>query len=47
MVSIKPHEKNKHSESSIELGVHTQILKEQKQLNVKNHHIPFNTNAEC
>jgi hypothetical protein len=35
---------DKHSESSIESVVHTQIL---KQLNGSNHHIPLNTNTEC
>jgi hypothetical protein len=29
----------KYSENSIELATHTQIFKQQKQLNVKNHHI--------
>jgi hypothetical protein len=38
---------DKHSESSIESTAHTQILKQQKQLNRRNHHIPLNTNTEC
>jgi hypothetical protein len=45
--SIKPHEKNKHSESSIESAAYTQILEQEKQLNGRNHHIPINTNSEC
>jgi hypothetical protein len=36
--STKPHD--------IELAAHTQILKQQKQLNGRNHHIPLNTNTE-
>jgi hypothetical protein len=38
---------DKYSESSIELDAHTQILKQQKQLNGRNHHIPPNINSEC
>jgi hypothetical protein len=34
----------KYSESSIELAVHTKILKKQKQLNGRSHHIPLNIN---
>jgi hypothetical protein len=36
-----------YSESSIELAAHTQILKQQKQLNGRNHHILLNINTEC
>jgi hypothetical protein len=45
--NIKTHEKNNHSESSTESAAHTQILKQQKQLNIRNHHIILNTNSEC
>jgi hypothetical protein len=38
---------DKHSESSTESDAHTQILKQQKQLNDRNHHIPLSTNIEC
>jgi hypothetical protein len=38
---------NKYSESSTELVAHTQILKQQKQLNGRNYHIPLNVNTEC
>jgi hypothetical protein len=38
---------DKHSESSTELSAHTQILKQQKQPNGRNHHIPLNTNTKC
>jgi hypothetical protein len=38
---------DKYSESSTELAAHTQILKQQKQLNGRNHHIPININTEC
>jgi hypothetical protein len=37
---------DKQSESSIESDAHTQILKQQKQLNDRNHYIPLNTNTE-
>jgi hypothetical protein len=32
---------DKYSESSIESAAHTPILKQQKQLGDKNHHIPY------
>jgi hypothetical protein len=44
--SIKSQEK-KYSVSSIESAADTQILKQQKQRNDRNHHIPINTNNEC
>jgi hypothetical protein len=28
-------------------AIHTQILKQQKQLNGRNHQVPFNINTEC
>jgi hypothetical protein len=37
---------DKCSESSTELAAYTQILKQQKQLNSRNHHIAFNINNE-
>jgi hypothetical protein len=37
---------DKHSGSSTELVANTKILKQQKQLNGRNHHIPVNTNTE-
>jgi hypothetical protein len=39
--------KDKESESTIDLTAHRQILKQQKQLNGRNHHIPININTEC
>jgi hypothetical protein len=46
--SIKPQEKKrKKSESSIDSSAHNQILKQQKQLNVRNYHIPININIDC
>jgi hypothetical protein len=39
--------KDKKSESSTDSAAHNQILKQQKQLNGKNHHIPSNINTEC
>jgi hypothetical protein len=37
---------DKHSESSTELAVNIQILKQQKQLNGRKHHVPLNINTE-
>jgi hypothetical protein len=37
---------DKYSESSIESSAHTQILKQQKQLNSRNHHILININTK-
>jgi hypothetical protein len=39
--------KDKKVESNIYLAAHKQTLKQQKQLNDKNHHIPINANTEC
>jgi hypothetical protein len=38
---------NKESESNIDSVAHNQTLKQQKQLNDRNHHIPININTEC
>jgi hypothetical protein len=38
--------KDKYSESSTDLAAHNQILKKQKQLSGRNHHIPININNE-
>jgi hypothetical protein len=46
--SIKPQEKkDKKSENNIDSIAHNQILKQQKQVNGRNHHIPFNVNTKC
>jgi hypothetical protein len=46
--STKPQEKKgKKVESNIDSATHNQTLKQQKQLNDRNHQIPINTNAEC
>jgi hypothetical protein len=39
--------KGKKVESNIDSATHNQILKQQRQLNDRNHHIPINTNPEC
>jgi hypothetical protein len=39
--------KDKESENNIDSGAHNQTLKQQKQLNDRNHHIPINFNTEC
>jgi hypothetical protein len=38
---------DKESESNIDPAAHNQTLKQQKQLNGRNHHTPININAEC
>jgi hypothetical protein len=38
--------KDKESESNIDSVAHNQTLKQQKQLNDRNHHIPINFNTE-
>jgi hypothetical protein len=39
--------KGKKVESNIDSAVHNKTLKQQKQLNDRNHHIPIKTNTEC
>jgi hypothetical protein len=39
--------KGKKVESNIDLTAHNQILKQQRQLNDRNHHISININTEC
>jgi hypothetical protein len=39
--------KRKKVESNINLETHNQTLKQQRQLNDRNHHILNNTNPEC
>jgi hypothetical protein len=39
--------KGKKVESNIDLTSHNQTLKQQRQLNDRNHHIPINTKTEC
>jgi hypothetical protein len=39
--------KDKEVESNIDSTTHNQTLKQQKQLNDRDHHIPINTNTEC
>jgi hypothetical protein len=38
---------DKEPESNIDSAAHNQTLKQQKQLNDRNHHKPINTNTEC
>jgi hypothetical protein len=38
--------KDKKVESYIDSAAHNQTLKQQKQVNHRNHHIPINTNTE-
>jgi hypothetical protein len=46
-VSNHMRRKDKKSVSNIDSAEHNQTLKQQKQLNGKNHHIPINNNTEC
>jgi hypothetical protein len=46
-VSNLRRRKDKESESILNLHTHTKILKQQKQLNGRNQHIPININTEC
>jgi hypothetical protein len=39
--------KEKESESNIDSAAHNQTLKQQKQLNDRNHNIPINIKTEC
>jgi Fe-S cluster biosynthesis and repair protein YggX len=39
--------KGKKIENNIDSAAHNQSLKQQKQLNDRNHYIPINTNTEC
>jgi hypothetical protein len=39
--------KDKDSESNINSAAHHQTLKQQKQLNDRNHHIVININTDC
>jgi hypothetical protein len=45
--STKPQQrKDKKAESNTDTVAHNPILKQQRQLNDRNHHIPINTNSE-
>jgi hypothetical protein len=39
--------KDKESDSNNDSAAHNQTLKQQKQLNGRNHHIPTNVDNEC
>jgi hypothetical protein len=39
--------KGKKGEGNIDSATHNQTLKQQRQLNDRDHHIPINTNTEC
>jgi hypothetical protein len=39
--------KDKESESSIDSAAHNETLKQQRQLNDRNHHVPINNNIQC
>jgi hypothetical protein len=45
-VSNHRRRKDNKSENMIDSAAHNQILKQQKQLNGRNHHIPININTE-
>jgi hypothetical protein len=45
--SVNTQEKKRQTGSSIDSPAHNQILKQQKQLNGRNHHIPININTDC
>jgi hypothetical protein len=44
-VSNDRRRKDKEVEINIDSAAHNQTLKQQKQLNDRNHHIPINTNT--
>jgi hypothetical protein len=46
-VSNHGRRKDMNSERSINSTAHNQILKQQKQLNGRNHHILINVNTDC
>jgi hypothetical protein len=46
-VSNHRRRKGKKVESNTDSAAHNQTLKQQRQLNDKNHHIFINTNTEC
>jgi hypothetical protein len=46
-ISNHRRRKDKESESSIDSAAHTQIIKQQKQLNGSNYNILINFNTEC
>jgi hypothetical protein len=39
--------KHRRKDKELERFAHNQTLKQQKQLNDRNHHIPININTEC
>jgi hypothetical protein len=39
--------KDKESGSKIDSAAHNETIKQQKQLNDRNHHIPININIKC
>jgi hypothetical protein len=43
--NYRKKKKSKKVESNIDLATHNQTLKQLKQLNDRNHHIPGNTNT--
>jgi hypothetical protein len=46
-VSNHRRRKDKEMENNIDSAAYNQALKQQKQLNDRNHHIPININTEC
>jgi hypothetical protein len=46
VISNHRRRKDEESESSIDSAAYNQALKQQKQLNVRNHHTPMNINTE-
>jgi hypothetical protein len=46
-VSNHRRRKDRESENNIDSAAYNQTLKQQKQLNDRNHHIPININTEC
>jgi hypothetical protein len=46
-VSNHRRAKGKELKSNIDSTAHNQTLKQQKQLNERNHHIPISINTEC
>jgi hypothetical protein len=47
--AVQSHRKSKDKKvkNNSDSATHNQTLKQQKQLNDRNHHIPINANTEC
>jgi hypothetical protein len=45
--ALNHRRKEKESENDVDSAPHNKTLKQQKQLNGRNHHVPININIEC